>query len=123
MGNSIYDYYKKVSDRYFSVRISSEVKYEWDLKPTSVSIPGYEDYDLFLQRENNYYILREALTGIVILRQCDVKSRAIRKGTQQMFTDFLAAELSELGGHSWLNRRMYDFILDYRKHSPRYIKL
>ena len=119
--NTIYDYYHKLSDRYYIAHRSGKLFFEWDLKARPVIVPGYEEFDLYLHREDKEIFLCEGLTGIVLLRQCNIEERMVREGGLQTFIDFLPGELSVKGGRAWLNKRMYDFILDNnRKVSPRY---
>ena len=47
MANSIYEYYKRVSDRYYTVRFMDirKIQHEWDPLAKRALIKGFEDFD------------------------------------------------------------------------------
>jgi len=123
--NTIYQYYRKVSDRYYIGSITNDLKviHRWDLMAKGISLPGLEDFDLFLSKEGNYFNVCEALTGIILIRQRDLESREMRMYCMKSLIDYLPAEIAIRGGRGWINRTANDFILDTGKISPRYKRL
>jgi hypothetical protein len=124
--NTIYDYYEKIDDRYFVARIFGEgkdikVKHYWNPLAKKVTVSGFTGFDLFIYCEDKRLLLCEGITGAVILRQCDLESRIMRRANIKLFTGCLPAELNKLGGTAMINQLIVNFIMDYnQKISPRY---
>ena len=125
-GNSIYEYYQKVSERFYSVIVfPSEtgygVKYIWEPLARKVSIKGFEEYDFFLLGQRKDFVLHEGITGKVVIRQCEMQSRIMRHCTAKLFLDCLPAEINRKGGRPFLNKLIVDWIVDHNHEiSPRY---
>ena len=122
--NTIYQYYKIVDDRYYLARTyygQLKLKYVWLPAVKGVKVKGFEDFDFFIWQDKKCLMLVEALTGAVILRQCDLQSRIMRRCGQKLFTDCLPAELNKRGGRANLNQVIINFLCDHEQEiSPRY---
>ena len=96
MANSIYEYYKRVSDRYYTVRFMDirKIQHEWDPLAKRALIKGFEDFDLFIHKERSNLLLCEALTGMVVIYQGDLDSRIMRRAGEELFIDCLPAEIN-----------------------------
>jgi len=125
-GNSIYKYYQKVSDRYYvALRIPSkgktDINYIWEPLARRVVITGFEDFDFFILGERSHLELCEGLSGLVIIRQCNLESRIMRRCNQKLFIECLSAEIRRKGGRANLNQAVVNFIWNHeQKISPRY---
>jgi len=130
--NTIYDYYTKISDRFWIARSSNingkiNIRYIWQPLARRIMIPGFEDFDFFIYKDLEFkkdrccYYLCEGLTGAVVLRQCDLESRIMRRAKLKLFIDCLPAELNKKGGRANLNQFIVDFLVEYeQEYSPRY---
>lgn len=124
--NTIYQYYKIVDDRFYLARTYNDkgqlkLRYMWLPMVKGVKIKGFEDFDFFIWQDHKCLMLVEALTGAVILRQCDLQSRIMRRCGLKLFTDCLPAELNIRGGRVTLNSLIINFMVDHEQEiSPRY---
>ena len=114
--NTIYEYYEKVSDRYFIARtFGKKIIYFWQPLAHKIRINGYDEFDFFIYKEGKYFMFCEGLTGAIILRQCDLQSRIMRRCGIKMFRDCLPAELAKMGGRGALNQIIINFLVDYEQ--------
>lgn len=126
IGNSIYEYYERISDRYYvAFRIPSkgktDIKFIWEPLAKKVIVPGYEEFDFFITGEKKDLELHEALTGSTIIRQAELKERKMRRCIQKMFIECLPSEIQRRGGRGNLNQAIVNFICDNNQEiSPRY---
>jgi len=124
--NTIYEYYSRVSDRYYLARTFMEngktrLRYLWQPMAHKVTITGFEDFDLFIYAERKCLMLCEGLTGAVIVNQHLLTSRIMRRCKQKMFVSCLQAELGRLGGRGNLNQIIVNWLVDREQEiSPRY---
>ena len=115
--NSIMDYYARISERYYlahTFELAGKicVGYHWQPLATSVSIPGYEQFDLFIYREGKILHLVESLTGVVIM--------SVRMQKHE-FIKSLPEMLNKKGGISEMNITIVNWLCDHdQKISPRY---
>lgn len=123
--NTIYEYYEIVDDRYFFARMfnGGSVKYLWSISARPVKVKGFEEFDLFIYMEpenkKSWYLV-EALTGAVIVRQCDLDCRYMRRGGMRLFVDCLPAELAKIG-KGGINQQIVNWLCDTEQQiSPRY---
>lgn len=126
-GNTIYEYYEKISERYYLARIMgpSKVQHLWQPLAKAVHIRGgrweYDDYDFFMYKEDGQLVLCEALTGAIIIRQTDLPTRTLRRGNAGQFCTSLPSELDKLGGRSAINQLIINFLAEHDNIiSPRY---
>lgn len=125
-GNSIYSYYRQISDRYYvaltySTETKREVKYLWEPLARRIRAAGYEEFDLFITGTMRNYEIHEALTGALLLRQREMASRPMRRAGMKMLEDFLPAEIRRKGGPGFINGAIINFLVDYgHRISPRY---
>jgi hypothetical protein len=121
--NSIYDYYRKVEDRFYKAlpTLKNTVKFIWEPLARKASIAGFEDYDFFVLGERGNFQLREALSGTIILQQESTETREMREGSLKTFQGYLPAEINLRGGRAFLNCRIINAIVDQNYQiSPRY---
>jgi hypothetical protein len=124
--NSIYEYYEKVSDRYFLARLFNEgstkrIRHLWNPLAKPAKITGYEAFDLFIYNEGRNLCLAEGLTGSVIINQKDMPTRELRRCKQQRFCEAAQAILRSRGGIGEINVMIINFLSDYEQQiSPRY---
>jgi hypothetical protein len=118
MGNTIYEDYTKVSDRYY---LSQSGKYFWQPMVKGIKIAGFTEFDLFILKSNEGYLLCEALTGTMILKQKELNSRILRRMCLRLFIKSLPDLLTERGGVGNINQAIINFIFDNEQRiSPRY---
>ena len=120
--NSIYEYYTKISERYFTaLEKQGKLRFLWQPMARPVSIPGYSDFDLFMIRTGKYLSLCEGLSGAVIVDQEKMDTRPERRYNIGQFIKAMPDLLSERGGRGAVNLAVVDFINDnYQNISPRY---
>ena len=124
--NTIYDYYRRVSDRFyvalrFPKKGTREVKFIWEPLARKVVIPGFEDFDFFITGEPKHLELNEGLSGSVIIRQGDMEARYLRRCNGKLFIECLPAEIRKRGGRANLNQAIVNFIYENDQEiSPRY---
>ena len=125
-GSSIYDYYEKISDRFYVAfcipsKGSTQVKFIWEPLARKIIISGYTDFDFFLLGKRKYLEVCEGLSGSVILRQQEMESRILRRCNCKLLIDCLPSELNKRGGRASLNQAIVNFIFEHdQKISPRY---
>jgi len=121
-GNSIYEYYRKISERYFTaLEKQGKVRFLWQPMAHPVSIPGYEDFDFFLIRSGKYRSLCEGLSGTVIIDQAKMNARPERRYNIGQFIKATPDLLNERGGRGAVNQAIVNFIFDHDQAiSPRY---
>jgi len=121
---NLYDFYNKQSDKYYTALIlpgeNTTVKYIWEVTAKKVIVPGYEEYDLFMAGRRREFILYEALTGIVLIRQTNLDSRHERRCCAEDFKKILRREFDRRGGKAKINKVMNDFIITTKSTSKRY---
>ncbi len=124
--NSILEYYRKVSERFYLAREYGPVgkiyiKYLWQPMATAVVIPGYEGFDMFIYKENKSLNLCDALTGAVIVRKDGLQARAQRRMNKKTFIMALPAILKNQGGAAEINVLIINYLCDHNQLiSPRY---
>jgi len=121
-GNSIYDYYRKISERYFTaLEKQGKARFLWQPMAHPVAIPGYYEFDFFLIRTGKYLLLCEGLSGAVIIDQEKMDTRTERHYNIGQFIKAMPDLLSKKGGRGFVNQVVVNFILDNnQKISPRY---
>lgn len=125
--NSIYDYYKKQSDRYYVALVlpdqsKNKVQYVWEPMARRVIIPEFTEYDFFVFGKTHYSVLYEALTDMAVIRQTSMQTRPERRANTAKFIQMLNRELKRRGGHSAINTAMNDFLTGTGQISPRYVE-
>jgi hypothetical protein len=118
--NTIYDYYEKISERYYMARVvnGSTVKHLWNPLARKIVVPGYEEFDLFVYADNKRLILCEGLTGTVVLRQEDMPTRKLRRGKVNEVITYLPNAMKD---KTWVNQCIINFLVDFEQTiSPRY---
>jgi len=124
--NSIYEYYRKISGRYWIAREQkSGIRFIWEPMARPVKIQGFKGYDFFIVREGRKQIgeltLCEGLSGAYIIRQKALPSRVERRYTMKEFIVALPDLLEKLGGNAAINQAIVNYIFDNdQETSPRY---
>ena len=120
--NSIYEYYRKISERYFTaLEKQGKLRFLWQPMARPVSIPGYAEFDFFLIRSGKYLSLCEALSGAVIVDQEKMDTRPERRYNIGQFIKAMPNLLNERGGRGAVNQAIVNFIFDNDQNiSPRY---
>jgi hypothetical protein len=113
--NMIYDYYERISDRYYVARIftSEKMLHLWQPLAKKIILRGFDDFDIFIYKENKCFMICEGLTGAVILRQTDLPMRAQRRSKcLRDIIDPFSRELLRRGGRPFLNQTIVNFLVD-----------
>jgi hypothetical protein len=121
--NTVYDYYERVSSRYYKALpvAKDSVKFIWEPLAKKVKVAGFEDYDFFILGSRCHFQLREALSGWVVFIQNEAETRDVREGSLKTFLDFIPAEINKRGGRAYLNRLIVDMLVNQGNQiSPRY---
>jgi hypothetical protein len=121
--NTIYQYYEKLSERFFLAKIEDKkkVKYLWQLSAQKLTIHGYQDFDFFIFKDGIYSVVCEGLTGIMVLHQQSLPTRPMRRLRMSEFIKYLPDHIKQQGGTAMLNKNIIDFLVDHnRVISPRY---
>jgi hypothetical protein len=126
-GNSIYDYYDRVSDRFYVAlcipdKGKGTIQFIWEPLARKAVILGFRDFDFFIMGKRGYFELYEGLSGSIIIKQSDMRSRILRRCTCELFINHLPGEIRKRGGKANLNQAVINFLWDNdQKYSPRYI--
>lgn len=125
--NPIYDGHLKVTDKYFTAKPipgtkRSVVTYSWEPFARPITVPGYEDYDLFLLRRGKEYGLFEGLTGTLLMTQAKTPGMDLRHTDIKAITEQIKKRLDIAGGKALINIGMTHAMRMARSVSPRYTK-
>jgi len=120
--NSIYDYYEKISSRFFLARDKDGKRMHiWEPMGKAIQVPGFRDFDFFIIQSGRQYHLGEGLSGAVIISQGDMRLAKYKRWTKEKFIKALPWELTQMGGRGAVNQAIVNFIFDNDQHiSPRY---
>lgn len=125
--NPIYDGHRKVTDKYFTAKPIpgtklSVVTYSWEPFARPITVPGYEDYDLFVLRRGKEYGLFEGLTGTLLMTQAKTPGMDLRHTDIKAITEQIKKRLDIAGGKALINIGMTHAMRMARSVSPRYTK-
>jgi hypothetical protein len=125
--DSIYNYYDWVSDRFYAAlcipdKGKGTIQFIWEPLARKAVILGFRDFDFFIMGKRGYFELYEGLSGSIIIKQSDMRSRILRRCTCELFINHLPGEIRKRGGKANLNQAVINFLWDNdQKYSPRYI--
>ena len=120
--NSIYDYYQKISGRYWiAVRTPEKLKFLWEPMARPLIVKGYKSYDLFIARQGRHLLVCEGLSGAIIINQGELPIWHQRSCSRERFLRMVPQILRALGGKGAVNQAIVNFIFDNDQAiSPRY---
>jgi hypothetical protein len=124
--DSIYDYYDRVSDRFYvALCIPDEgkgtIQFIWEPLARKAVIRGFRDFDFFIMGKRKFLELYEGLSGSIIIRQSDMRSRILRRCSCENFIEHLPGKIRKRGGKAALNQAIVNFIFEHdQKISSRY---
>ena len=125
--NTIYEYYERVSDRYYTARLTGDdknkkIRHLWNPMAKKVVISGFEVFDFYVFSDKKYLQLHEGLTGACVVNQLTMPTRELRRCKQSRFLEAVPAILRSRGGDSWeINVLIINFLNDFEQTtSPRY---
>ena len=120
---TIYQYYKKISDRYFLAKQSDDrkIRHLWNPLAKEVKIPGLTGFDLFIYKDKKSLCLADGLTGALLINQAGMTSRHLRRCGRDEFIRVCEDILKRKGGAAEINVIIVTFLADYDQQiSPRY---
>lgn len=124
--NSIYEYYQRVSDRYYlasavETKGVKSIKHLWNPLATCAPVPDFAEFDFFLNLNDRYLSLCEGLTGAVIINQRDMPTRQLRSCNRKEFLQAASRFMKQKGGAKEINVLIVNFLCDSEQQiSPRY---
>ena len=126
MTNSIYDYFQKISDKYYLARAlevkgEKKVNHFWNPLARPVAVPDFGEFDMFIYCDQRHLILCEGLTGSVLINQKDMPTRHLRRCNRKEFLEACSRFFHQKGGAKEINVLIVNFLCDSEQQiSPRY---
>jgi hypothetical protein len=124
--NTIYEYYERVSDRYYTAREigddkTKKIRHLWNPMAKKAVIKGFEIFDFFIFCDKKYLQLHEGLTGACVISQIAMPTRELRRCKKDRFLEAAPAILRSKGGVAEINVLIINFLNDFdQTTSPRY---
>ena len=120
--NSIYDYYERISSRFFLAREKDGKRMHiWEPMAKAIQVPGFKNFDFFIIQSGRQYHLAEGLSGAVIISLQNMRLAKYKRWTREKFIKALPLELWHIGGRGAVNQAIVNFIFDNDQHiAPRY---
>ena len=123
--NSIYESHTRATEKYYTVKNDPEKKrsfYAWEPFARPLTVPGYEDYDFFLLRQETEYGLFEGLTGTLLMTQTKTDKMDMRRIDLSEIAKIIRKRLDMAGGRALINVGMAHVMRVSKTVSPRYTK-